>query len=104
MALGAAGGVRIPNSVFTMLNQFVLRGASLDASIAAPRLQTTGTLDVVLEPHWPKETAQYLKGIGFKVQTWESSSVASAVTFDPKNGECHADVRGPEILGMNLKK
>ncbi len=101
MAIGAAGGVRIPNTIFSALTEYLMRGVSLDAAIAAPRLQCTGTLDVAVEPGSPKETAQYLKEIGFKVQTWESSSVASAVTFDAKSGECRAAIRGPAVLNLD---
>jgi gamma-glutamyltranspeptidase/glutathione hydrolase len=102
MALGAAGGVRIPNSLFDLLTNYIFFGASMDEAIAAPRLQSTGTLDVAIEPSWPKESAAYLKQIGFKVQTWESSSVVSAVSFDPKTKRCRGALRAPAALEMGL--
>jgi gamma-glutamyltranspeptidase/glutathione hydrolase len=101
MAIGAAGGARIPNTIFDALTQYLVGGASLEAAIAAPRLQCTGTLDVAVEPGYPKEKSQYLKDIGFRVQTWETSSVASAVTFNPKTGECQAAIRGPAALNLD---
>ena len=103
LATGAAGGVRIPNAVGDVLVQYVLRGASLEAAVAAPRLQCTGSLDVAVEPAWPKDSAEYLKQVGFKVQTWESSAVVSAVSFNPKSGQCRAAIRGPAVLGLDQK-
>lgn len=102
MAVGCAGGVRIPNCILGVLIETLLRGAQMHSAVAAPRLHCTGTLDVGVEPHWPKEGVQYLKEIGFNVQTGESSAVVSAVSFNPKNGECNASIRGPAILGLNL--
>jgi gamma-glutamyltranspeptidase/glutathione hydrolase len=104
LAVGCAGGVRIPNSIFDMLTQYLLHHAPMNLAVAAPHLQSTGTLDVAVEPHWPKEQAEYLKQIGFKVQTWESSAVVSAVSFDPKDGECRGAVRGPAALGLDVKE
>ena len=104
LAVGCAGGVRIPNSILDMLTQYLLRDAPMDLAVAAPRLQSTGTLDVSVEPAWPKEQADYLKQTGFKVQTGESPSVVSAVSFNPENGECRGAVRGPAALGMGVKE
>lgn len=104
MAVGAAGGQRIPNCIFGVLMNYALRSARMEAAVAAPRLQSTGTLDVAVEPEWPKETAEYLKRVGFKVQTWESSAVVGAVSFDPKEGECRGVVRGPAVLGLDVKE
>jgi gamma-glutamyltranspeptidase/glutathione hydrolase len=103
MAVGGGGGVRIPNSIFDFITQYIY-GASMDSAIAAPRMHCTGTLTVAAEPHLPKETFQYLKKIGFKIQTWESSAIVSAVSFDPANGECRGAIRGPAALGLELSK
>lgn len=102
VAVGCAGGMRIPNCIFDFATEYILRGATMKQSVAAPRLQNTGTLYVAIEPHWPKDTAQYLKQIGFKVQTWETSAILSAVERDPKTGKCQAAVRGPAALEMNV--
>ena len=101
LAIGAAGGARIPNTIFSALTEYLVNGASLDAAMAAPRLHCTGTLDVGVEPGAPKETTAYLSGIGFKVRTGESSSVGSAVTFNSKSGECRAAIRGPSALKLD---
>ncbi len=92
LALGGAGGVKIPNAIFEVLLNYVLRGAPLDQAIAAPRLHCTGMLDVTLEPHSSQAEREYLSQTGFKVQTGPSALV-SAVSFDQKTGECRGAIR-----------
>jgi gamma-glutamyltranspeptidase/glutathione hydrolase len=92
VALGGAGGVRIPNAIYDVLGQYIGRGATMEEAISAPRLNCTGTLDVLAEKEWPNEDVTYLAEIGFKVQTGEGARV-SAVTRDPKTGECRAAMR-----------
>lgn len=100
LAVGCAGGVRIPNCVLSMLRPYLMEGASMDDAVTAPRVQCTGTLDVGVETFWSKENVQYLREIGFKVQTGESPAVLSATSFTPGTGECRGAIRGPAILGM----
>jgi gamma-glutamyltranspeptidase/glutathione hydrolase len=83
VALGGAGGVRIPNAIFDVLTQYVALELDLKAAVFAPRMHCTGTLEVTLENEWPKEERAYLKEIGFQVQTGLSALV-SAVSFDPQ--------------------
>jgi gamma-glutamyltranspeptidase/glutathione hydrolase len=92
LALGGAGGVRIPNAIYDVLWKYVGQGATMAAAIAAPRLNCTGTLDVTVEREWPKDSANHLAELGFKVQTGESARV-SAVIHDAKTGECRAAMR-----------
>jgi len=92
LALGGAGGVRIPNAIYDVLGQFIARGMSMEDAIATPRIDCTGTLDVVAEPEISKEVLRYLKEIGFNVQTGEAARV-SAVTHDAKTGEYRAAMR-----------
>ena len=92
LALGGAGGVRIPNAIYDVLAQYIARGMSIEEATAAPRLNCTGTLDVLAEEGFAKDSAVYLKEIGFKVQTAEGARV-SAVTRDPKTAECRAAMR-----------
>src|SRR6185369_16054902 len=40
LAVGAAGGVKIPNTIFDILTEFVVKGSSIEAAIAAPRMHT----------------------------------------------------------------
>jgi gamma-glutamyltranspeptidase/glutathione hydrolase len=102
VAVGCAGGMRIPNVIFDFLTEYVLRGTSLKAAIDAPRLQNVGTLYVGVESHWPKNSAQYLKQIGFNVHTGETGAIVSAVERNPTTGKFQAGVRGPAILEMNV--
>lgn len=92
LALGGAGGVRIPNAIYEVLGQYIARGASMEDSISAPRLNCTGTLDVLAEQAWPKDVVDYLTEIGFKVQRGEGARV-TAVIRDPKTAECRAAMR-----------
>jgi len=92
LAVGAAGGVKIPNTIFDILTQFVVRGSSIEEAIAAPRMHTTGTLDLTMERAWPQPEQDYLKQIGFKVATG-SGAHASGVSFNPRTGEVGAAER-----------
>jgi gamma-glutamyltranspeptidase/glutathione hydrolase len=92
LALGGAGGVRIPNAIYDVLGQYIARGMSMEEAIAAPRLNCTGTLDVLAEEGFAKESVASLREIGFKVQSGEGARV-SAVTRDSKTGECRAAMR-----------
>src|SRR5205823_7527731 len=49
LAVGGAGGVRIPNAIFDLLTHYWIGGATLEEAIAAPRLHCTGTLTVAIE-------------------------------------------------------
>jgi gamma-glutamyltranspeptidase/glutathione hydrolase len=92
LALGGAGGVRIPNAIYDVMGQYIAHGMTLEEAIAAPRLNCTGTLDVLAEQEFPKEALTYLTETGFKVQTSDAARV-SGVTHDAKTGECRAAMR-----------
>jgi len=92
LALGGAGGVRIPNSIYDVLGQYIAQGVPMEEAVAAPRVNCAGTLDVALEAEWSKESANYLTGMGFKIQTGEGAKV-SAVTREIKTGECRAAMK-----------
>jgi gamma-glutamyltranspeptidase/glutathione hydrolase len=92
LALGGAGGVRIPNAIYDVLGQYIARGVTLEEAISAPRLNCTGTLDVLAEPDFPKEALSYLTETGFKVQTSDAARV-SGVIRDAKTAECRAAMR-----------
>jgi gamma-glutamyltranspeptidase/glutathione hydrolase len=101
IAIGCAGGVRIPNCIYDVLTRYVFENASMETAVAAPRIHTTGTIDVALEPKWPTGSGDYLKALGFKVGRWETSAVLSAASFDTKSQECRGIVRGPAILDIH---
>jgi gamma-glutamyltranspeptidase / glutathione hydrolase len=92
LALGGAGGVRIPNAIYDVLGQYIARGMTMEEAIVAPRLNCSGTLDVLAEQEFPKQTLTYLTETGFKLQTADGARV-SAVTRDAKLGECRAAMR-----------
>jgi gamma-glutamyltranspeptidase / glutathione hydrolase len=92
LAVGGAGGVRIPNAIYDVLAQYIARGMTIEEAIAAPRLNCTGTLDVLAEQAFSKDALSYLTETGFKVQTGEGARV-SAVTHNAKTGECRAAMR-----------
>lgn len=92
VAVGAAGGVKIPNTIFDILTGFVAQRKTAEQAIAAPRWHCMGTLEVALEAAWPETEAIYLKQIGFKVAAGSGAS-ASAVAFDSKTGECRGESR-----------
>ena len=93
-AVGAAGGTRIPSSVYEVLLQVVGAGAPLETAIAAPRLDTTGTLKLTLEKHAPAEDETFFRDLGYTTARGPSANV-SAVSFDPKSGEARGLARGP---------
>ena len=94
MAVGGAGGVRIPNALYKVVSEYVLRGATMEAAIAAPRLFCTGTMDVTAEHWWPAAEADYLKQLGFKVRPEPAEdSHISAASFYPNTGQCRAVMR-----------
>ena len=93
LAVGGAGGTRIPNSVFEVLLNFVALRAPLGTAIAAPRLHTDGTLNLGLDKfHAPEEEA-FFRSAGYTV-TRSPSALVSAVAFDPKSGESHGASSG----------
>ena len=92
LAVGGAGGVRIPNALVEVLKQYLLRGRSMGEAIGSPRLHCTGTLDVTVEKGWPEADAEYLKQLGFRLKTGECAHI-SAVSFEAKTGVSRATMR-----------
>jgi gamma-glutamyltranspeptidase/glutathione hydrolase len=92
LALGGAGGLLIPNSMFNVLLHYVTGGGLMEPALAAPRLQNTGTLEVSVEKNWPEAEIEYLKSVGFKMRTGLSAYV-SAVSLDPRTRERNAKSR-----------
>ncbi|MGZ4964685.1 MAG: gamma-glutamyltransferase family protein [Limisphaerales bacterium] len=84
LAIGAAGGTKIPNAIYEFFCNYLGEGQSFADSIDAPRLNTTGSLDLRLEKAFPPTQREYLHDIGFKVATGAGPFV-SAVRRDPKS-------------------
>ncbi len=92
LALGGAGGVRIPNSIFDVLTNYVVLGQALAPAMNAPRLHCTGAVDLAVTKDWPAGDAEYLRGAGFNVKNG-SAALVGAVEFDPATGESRAALR-----------
>lgn len=93
LAVGGAGGTRIPNSVFEVLLRTTGLGESLDSALAAPRLHTDGTLKLTLDRKHPAEDEAFFKAAGYTVARG-ASALVSAVTFDPKTGQTRGQSSG----------
>lgn len=93
-AVGGAGGQRIPNSIYKVVTNYAIEGASMEDALAAPRLFCIGPPDVVVEKRWPTDEIEMMKQLGFKVRIegGEDSHVSAAV-FNPRNGEARAAMR-----------
>ncbi len=89
LAAGGRGGRKIPNAMFTLLTEFVLRNKSLSESLATARVHTEGGLTLELESSWPKEDRAKLVEFGYAVKT-AGNATLSAV----------ADERGMLVPGM----
>jgi gamma-glutamyltranspeptidase/glutathione hydrolase len=92
LALGATGGRMIPNTIFSILTQFIGLNASIEDAIAAPRLHTDGNLDLTLERKWSETEADALKNIGYAVKLGPSAN-AHAILVDPKTGGARYSAR-----------
>jgi gamma-glutamyltranspeptidase/glutathione hydrolase len=82
IAIGAAGGTKIPNALYEFFCNHLGEKQNFSASIAAPRFNTTGSLDVRLEKEFAPDQRVYLQQIGFKVATSPGPFV-SGVKFNP---------------------
>jgi gamma-glutamyltranspeptidase/glutathione hydrolase len=82
LAIGAAGGRRIPNGVFGVLLNMILDGRSLADAVTEPRLHTVGGLAIHAERGRPEAEINYLKQIGFNIAGPQQCYVA-AVQNDP---------------------
>jgi gamma-glutamyltranspeptidase/glutathione hydrolase len=67
LALGAAGGRLIVNTVFHVLWNFV-HGKSLQETIRAPRWHTEGGTELALEKTWPEMVRERLQKLGYVVK------------------------------------
>ena len=92
-ALGAAGGTRIPNAVYEVLLNHVGLGSSMEAAMAAPRLDANGTLSIGLEKKHSAEDEALFQKLGYKTSRVTSAYV-SAVSFDVKTRETRGESSG----------
>ncbi len=92
VAVGAAGGNKIPNSLYDFFSHYIGRGKTMEQSLEAPRMNCIGLPEVALEKNWPKAEADYLRTIGFKIST-SLGAVVSGVTVDPKTNMARGKTR-----------
>ncbi|MBI4625671.1 MAG: gamma-glutamyltransferase [Verrucomicrobia bacterium] len=92
-AVGGDGGTKIPNSVYEVLLNYAGLGAPIETAMAAPRLDTNGTLNLSMEKSCPAEDEGFFTQIGYKVAR-AGSAYISAVSFDPMTGQARGIARG----------
>jgi gamma-glutamyltranspeptidase/glutathione hydrolase len=83
LAVGATGGVRIPSGVAEVLFNYVGLDASMEAAMAAPRIDTNGTLDLGIDKRHSAEQEAFLKRLGYTVSR-RPGAYAGTVSFDPR--------------------
>jgi gamma-glutamyltranspeptidase/glutathione hydrolase len=87
MAIGAAGGRRIPNGIFQVLMHVLRDDHNLEQAVTEPRLFTNGSTTLHAERGRPEAEIRYLKQIGYTVAGGEQCMV-SAVQIEPaKDGQ-----------------
>jgi gamma-glutamyltranspeptidase/glutathione hydrolase len=87
LALGGAGGRRIPNALIAVLSRFVGLGATARQAVAAPRMHSEGNMDVRVDAQWPVGEVDSLRAPGYRVSR-ASVAKASAVFFDADTKAC----------------
>jgi gamma-glutamyltranspeptidase/glutathione hydrolase len=92
LALGAAGGRRIPNTVFDVLLGRVGEGRTLADAVKAPRLHTEGDKSVAVEKTWPADVVKRLKEAGYTVRSG-GGAMLNAIERDAESGEIRSAAR-----------
>jgi gamma-glutamyltranspeptidase/glutathione hydrolase len=82
MAIGAAGGRRIPNGIFQVLMRVLCDGDNLEQAVIEPRLFTNGSTLLHAERGRPEAEIRYFKQIGYTIAGGEQC-IVSAVQIDP---------------------
>lgn len=91
LAVGGAGGRKIPNGLLEVLTQFVVLGKPLAEAIAAPRMHTEGNAALAFEKAWPASDAESFRKIGYTVTTATSAKMSATAIED---GRMTSAVRG----------
>jgi gamma-glutamyltranspeptidase / glutathione hydrolase len=85
-AVGAAGGTRIPNSVYEVLLNYVGLDAQLETAMSSPRLDANGSLKIGLEKTHPAADEAFFQKLGYTTSRVPSAYV-SAVERDSKTAK-----------------
>lgn len=92
LALGARGGRRIPNAVYSVLLPFVGEDRSMTDSVNAPRMNSLGNMNLALDSQWDDDSAAFFENMGYKVSRG-AVAILSAASVDPKSGKVNAAFR-----------
>ena len=84
LAVGGAGARRIPNGTFDVLVG-VLQGKTMPDAMEAPRMHTTGNLDLRLDSTWDEAEVAAFTQMGYEVRRGAGARV-SAAAIDPETG------------------
>lgn len=77
LAVGGAGGRKIPNSILAVLTEFVANGRSIGDAIGAPRIHTEGSKAIEVEHSWPAVELDGLKSIGYSATRGSAASIGA---------------------------
>ena len=106
MALGAAGGIRIPSAIVQTLSRYIDQGKSLSEAVTAPRVHPLATINKDNErvidlsafdaemdgPGWDESDILYWQNAGFKV-----NEISKSASF----GRIHAIVgQDDKLVGV----
>lgn len=86
VAIGAAGGTKIPCAIYDFITAYVGRGESFEKAVDAPRLNTVGTMDLRIEKTWPRAEVEFFRKLGYKCIDYPGAYL-SAVGFNAKTGQ-----------------
>ena len=84
LAVGGAGARRIPNGTFDVLVG-VLQGKTMPDAMEAPRMHTTGNLDLRLDSTWDESEVAAFTQMGYEVSRGAGARM-SAAAIDPETG------------------
>ncbi len=85
LAIGGAGGRRIPNAVTSVLCNYIGRETTIAKAVAGPRIHNEGNDDVWFNGPVADSAAVYLKQIGYRIGH-NKIALVSAATRDPDDG------------------
>ncbi len=92
LAVGGRGGRQIPNGTFDVLVG-ILQGKTMPDAMEAPRMHTTGNLDLQLASTWDESEVAAFTRMGYEVRRGAGARM-SAAAIDPETGT---------LLGMGPK-
>jgi gamma-glutamyltranspeptidase len=88
LAVGATGGTRIPSTLCEILLNYVGLNADMETALAAPRMDTDGTLNLGIDKRHSAEEEAFFKKLGYQVAR-RAGAYAGAVCYDPKTKRAH---------------